>query len=92
MESLALTVAIIVTPAMFGGPIALFLSLWNARGISKLRKILIYTLSGLSTLVGLFLILKNVSSGARNVGILGIASGFLAIWRLRRLASSLPSR
>ena len=88
MESLALVVAIIVAPAMFGGPIALLVTLWNPTKMSRFRKIFVYILASLSLLVGCFLIFENVSSGARNVGIFGIATGLFSIWRVRKLASS----
>jgi disulfide bond formation protein DsbB len=88
MESLALAVAIIVSPAMFGGPIALLVTLWNPTNMSRFRKIFVYTLASLSLIVGLFLIFENVSPGARNVGILGIVTGIFAIWRVRKFASS----
>ena len=84
MESLALAAAIIVSPAMFGGPLALLISLWKPRRISKFRRFFIYFLSAFSTLIGLFLIVENISPGARNVGILGIATGLTAIWRVRK--------
>lgn len=87
MESLALAVAIIVAPAMFGGPIALLVTLWNPSNISQFRKIFVYTLSSLSLIVGCFLIFENVSPGARNVGVLGIATGLFSIWRVRKFAS-----
>ncbi len=88
MESLALSVAIIVAPAMFGGPVALLVTLWNPTKMSSFRKISVYTLASLSLLVGCFLIFENVSSGARNVGILGIVTGVFGIWRVRKFASS----
>lgn len=81
MESLALAVAIIVAPAMFGGPIALLVTLWNPTNMSKFRKVFVRFLSTSSILVGVFLIVENVSAGARNVGIMGIATGAVAIWR-----------
>ena len=87
MESLALAVAMIVSPAMFGGPIALLVTLWNPTNMSRFRKIFVYTLASFSLIVGLFLIFENVSPGARNVGILGTATGLFSIWRVRKLAS-----
>jgi hypothetical protein len=33
------------------------------------------------------LIFENVSPGARNVGVLGIATGLFSIWRVRKFAS-----
>jgi disulfide bond formation protein DsbB len=88
VESLALTVAIIVAPAMFGGPVALLVTLWNPTKMSRFRKIFVYAFASLSLIVGLFLIFENVSPGARNVGILGIVTGMFAIWRVRKFASS----
>jgi hypothetical protein len=84
VESLALAAAIIVSPAMFGGPLSLLISFWNPTNMSKFRRFFIYSLSSISTLVGLFLIFENISPGARNVGILGIATGLTAIWRVRK--------
>jgi disulfide bond formation protein DsbB len=84
MESLALAVALIVAPAMFGGPIALLATLWNPANMSRFRKVFVFIFSTLSLIVGLYLILENVSPGARNVGILGIATGTIAIWRTRK--------
>ena len=84
MESLVLAVTIIVAPAMFGGPLSLLISFWKPSNMSKFRRVFIYSLSSISTLVGLFLIFENISSGARNVGILGIATGVSAIWRVRK--------
>lgn len=88
MESLALAVAIIVAPAMFGGPIALLVTLWNPTNMSRFRKNFVYTLASLSLIVGLFLIFENVSPGARNVGVLGIATGSIAIWRVRNFSKN----
>ncbi|MFM8383914.1 MAG: hypothetical protein ACKN96_02875 [Actinomycetota bacterium] len=86
MESLALAVAIIVAPAMFGGPIALLVTLWNPTNMSRFRKNFVYALASLSLIVGCFLIFENVSPGARNVGVLGIATGLIAIWRVRNFS------
>ena len=88
MESLALAVAIIVAPAMFGGPIALLVTLWNPTNMSRFRTIFVYILASLSVIVGLFLIFENVSPGARNVGVLGIATGSIAIWRVRNFSKN----
>lgn len=82
MESLALLATLIVAPAMFGGPIALILSLWKLSDISRFREISIYFLASSSCLVGAFLIFKDISPGARNVGIIGTLTGVIAIWRL----------
>jgi hypothetical protein len=85
MESLALLAALIIAPAMFGGPIALLATLWKPEKMSKFRRNIIYILGIFSTLVGIFLIAENISSGARNVGLLGIATGLFAVFRVRKL-------
>lgn len=85
MESLVLAAAIIGFPAMFGGPLALLLSLWKPVAISKYGKGFIYLLGGMSIIMGFFLLLENVSPGSRNVGILGLLSGGIAIWRVRKM-------
>jgi hypothetical protein len=82
MESLALLVAIIVAPAMFGGPIALLLSFWRPESISTFRRLAIFFLSGASTLIGLYLLFSRISSGATLIGLMGIATGVVASWRV----------
>lgn len=84
MESLALLATIIVAPAMFGGPIALLLTFWRISNISRIREIAIYLLASTSCLVGATLIFRDISPGARNIGIIGILTGVIAIWRLAR--------
>ncbi len=83
MESLALLVTILISPAMFGGPLALLLALWKSDRISHARKVLVYFLSSLSLLSGALLIYQNVSRGALIVGLIGISSGVLALHRVR---------
>ncbi|MFM7624401.1 MAG: phosphatase, partial [Actinomycetota bacterium] len=60
MESLALLATLIVAPAMFGGPIALLLTLWKLSTVSKFREISIYFLSSSSCVVGVFLIFRDI--------------------------------
>ena len=84
MESLALLATVIVAPAMFGGPIALLLTFWKLSTASKFRKLTIYALSASSSIVGIFLIVQNISPGARNIGLVGILTGAVATWRLSK--------
>lgn len=88
MESLALLAAVIVAPAMFGGPIALTLTLFAKQSISGIRKFFIYALSSTSMIVGLYLMVSTISRGATIIGILGFSSGLLAILRLQRLSKA----
>ena len=83
MESLALAVAIIVSPAMYGGPLALLLTMWRRNKISKFRLYSIRILSILALLSGSFLVIENVSRGALLVGLLGISTSLLALWRTK---------
>ena len=86
MESLALLVAVIVAPAMFGGPIALVLSLWRLERISPLRRIVILVLSIASALIGIYLCIGGISRGAIFIGLMGIGSGAAALWRIFKFA------
>jgi hypothetical protein len=83
MESLALLVTILISPAMFGGPLSLLLTLWRREKISSLRRILIYFLSALSLFSGAFLVYQNVSKGGLIVGLIGISSAVFALFRVR---------
>ena len=83
MESLALMVAIIVSPAMFGGPLALILSYWRLEKISKARLVFIRLLSILGLIIGGFLLIKNISRGALTIGLVGVSTSLLALWRTR---------
>jgi hypothetical protein len=83
MESLALAVAIIVSPAMYGGPLALLLTIWRRNKISKFRLYSIRILSVLALLSGSFLVIENISRGALLVGLLGISTSLLALWRTK---------
>ncbi|MFM8205118.1 MAG: hypothetical protein ACKN8W_02050 [Actinomycetales bacterium] len=83
MESLALLVTILISPAMFGGPLAFLLTLWRREKISSLRRILIYSLSTLSLFSGALLVYQNVSKGGLIVGLIGISSAVFALFRVR---------
>jgi disulfide bond formation protein DsbB len=85
MESLALMVALIVAPAMFGGPIGLLLTLWRPTKMSRVRRISIYALTTASIAIGLYLIFGRISNGAVMIGFFGVATGVLALWRTRNV-------
>ena len=90
MESLALLVSIIVFPAMFGGPIALLLSLYRPAGMSRLRRIFIILSAILSIIVGVFLLIENISRGANVIGALGLSTGLGSLWQLKRYRKQTP--
>ena len=83
MESLAIAVAIIVSPAMYGGPLALMLTFWRKTKISKARLIFIRVLSVLAFISGAFLVIENVSRGGLIIGVVGVTTSLLAFWRTR---------
>ena len=83
MESLALLVTIIMAPAMFGGPLALVLTTFRKERISPARRYSVYILSLISILVGFYLLILSISRGATIIGLIGILSGFVAIFRFR---------
>jgi hypothetical protein len=83
MESLALAVAIIVSPAMYGGPLVLLLSFWRKDRISKFRLMFIRALGGLAFLSGGFLVIENISRGSTIIGLIGVSTSAIAIWRTK---------
>lgn len=85
MESLALMVAIIVSPAMYGGPLALVLTFWRSASISKSRRIVITVLSIFASASGALLLIQAVSRGATIIGFIGLITSGFAMWRLRKL-------
>ena len=84
MESLVIAVVIITSPAMYGGPLALLLSLWNSDQIGRKRRTIIYFLAALAIVSGSFLVLQNISRGATIIGLVGLGTAGAAIWRLRK--------
>ena len=90
MESLALLVSIIVFTAMFGGPISLLLSLYRPTSMSRFRRIFIIIFAILSSIVGIFLLIENVSRGANVVGALGLSTGLGSLWQLSRNGKLTP--
>jgi ABC-type tungstate transport system substrate-binding protein len=84
MESLALTVSLIVFPAMFGGPLALILTFLPFVQRKRIAQFLVTYLAILSIIVGGYLLLLNVSRGGTLIGITGLVTGVLALMRIRR--------
>ena len=83
MESLALLASIIVLPAMFGGPLALLLTFWRKRDIGKSRKLLVRIMAILGLATGIFLLIGDISRGATIIGVIGVSTSALALWRTR---------
>ncbi len=90
MESLALLASIILFPAMFGGPIALLLSLFRPASMSHFRRNFIILFAILSSIVGIFLLIENISRGANVIGALGLSTGLGSLWQLKRYRKQTP--
>lgn len=90
MESLALAVAILVSPALYGGPIALLLSFFRPKAMSSFRRWFIIVLAIASTCVGIFLIVENISRGSTLIGALGLSTGLGSLWQLKRYRKQTP--
>ena len=84
MESLVIAVIIITSPAMYGGPLALALTLWRSHGIGPKRRFAVYLLSFLALMSGVFLIIQNISRGATIIGLIGLVTAISAVIRVRR--------
>jgi hypothetical protein len=88
MESLALTVSLIVFPAMFGGPLALILTFLPFIKRNRIAQFLLIYLAILSMIVGGYLLILNVSRGGTLIGITGLVTGVLSLLRIRRIRKS----
>jgi hypothetical protein len=85
MESLALLVAIIVFPAMFGGPIAMIATFIRPLMRVRFLQIIVAVIAFLSLIVGIYLIFLDVSSGGTSIGVLGVLTGVIALIRISRI-------
>ena len=83
MESLALLAVIIISITIIGGPIALALTFLPQRLLPlAVIKILASLIAVIAILVGVMLIINVNSIGARIIGLIGAASGVIAIYRV----------
>ena len=89
MESLALTVSLIVFPAMFGGPLALILTFLPFLKRNRIAQFLLIYFAILSMIVGGYLLILNVSRGGTLIGITGLVAGVLSLMRIRRIRKSI---
>ena len=82
MDSLVLAVVILASPALYGGPLALSLTLWRLHSASKIRIIFVRVLAALALFSGTFLLIERVSLGSSLIGMIGIGTSLITIWRL----------
>jgi hypothetical protein len=84
MDSLVLAVVILASPALYGGPLALCLTLWRFQRASRVRLILVRVLAVLALVSGTFLLVEQISPGSSSIGLIGISTSLITFWRLRK--------
>ena len=83
MESLAILAVFLISLTVLGGPISLVLTFLPKRLLSLVViKILTCAIALLAIVVGIMLIINVNSIGALIMGVIGIATGIIAIYRV----------
>ena len=90
MESLALLATLIISLTVLGGPISLLLTFIPQRLLPlAVIKILALAIAAIAILVGIMLIINVNSIGALIMGVIGIATGIIAIYRVIKVIPKL---
>jgi len=90
MESLAILAVFLISLTVLGGPISLVLTFLPKRLLSLVViKILTCAIALLAIVVGIMLILNVGSIGALIMGVIGIATGIIAIYRVIKVIPKL---
>jgi hypothetical protein len=83
MESLALLASLIVSLTALGGPISLALTYLPQRLLPlAVIKILAFLIALIAIFIGVFLVINVSSIGARVIGVFGITTALIAIYRV----------
>ena len=83
MESLALFASLIVSLTALGGPISLALTYLPQRLLPlAVIKIFAFLIALIAILIGVFLVINVNSIGARVIGVFGITTAVVAIYRV----------
>ena len=83
MESLALLASLIVSLTALGGPISLALTYLPQRLLPlAVIKILSFLIALIAIFIGVFLLINVNSIGARVIGVFGITTAVVAIYRV----------
>ena len=83
MESLALLASLIVSLTALGGPIALALTFLPQRLLPlAVIKILAFLIAVIAIFIGVFLMVNVNSIGARVIGLFGITTALIAVYRI----------
>jgi hypothetical protein len=90
MDSLALLATVIISLTVLGGPISLLLTFIPQRLLPlAVIKILAFVIAAIAILVGIFLVINVNSLGALIMGVVGIATGIIAIYRVIKVIQKL---
>ena len=83
MESLALLASLIVSLTALGGPISLALTYLPQRLLPlAVIKIVAFLMAMIAIFIGVFLLINVNSIGARVIGVFGITTAVVAIYRV----------
>ena len=83
MESLALLASLILSLTALGGPISLALTYLPQRLLPlAVIKILSFLMAMIAIFIGVFLVINVNSIGARVIGVFGITTAVIAIYRV----------
>ena len=83
MESLALLASLIVSLTALGGPISLALTYLPQRLLPlAVIKIISFLIALIAIFIGVFLVINVNSIGARVIGVFGITTAVVAIYRV----------
>ena len=83
MESLALLASLIISLTALGGPISLALTYLPQRLLPlAVIKILSFLIAMIAIFIGVFLVINVNSIGARVIGVFGITTAVVAIYRV----------
>ena len=90
MESLAILAVFLISLTVLGGPISLLLTFIPQRLLPlALIKILVFVFASVAILVGIMLMINVNSIGAMIMGVVGIATGIIAIYRVIKVIPKL---
>jgi len=90
LESLAILAVFLISLTVLGGPISLLLTFIPQRLLPLvLIKILAFVFASVAILVGIFLVINVNSLGALIMGVVGIATGIIAIYRVIKVIQKL---
>jgi len=90
LESLAILAVFLISLTVLGGPISLLLTFIPQRLLPlAVIKIWSFVFASVAILVGIFLVINVNSLGALIMGVVGIATGIIAIYRVIKVIPKL---